>query len=105
MADSDKNDALYEFWAFGSRPQTIADNGAVTFTWAEVKSRIAVIPFGATVFDETYKSFDYEPQVNTMISLAGTTTVGRYLYYYLVIRSVKTWPVASTLVFKATLFR
>jgi hypothetical protein len=106
MVDSMKNDASYELWVFSSRPTTLLTDGqAATFTWAESKFKIAVLPFGSNVYDGTYKSFAYEPQVNTMLSLDGTRTVGRYLYYYLVIRSTKTWTVGSTLVFKITLFR
>lgn len=107
MIDSMKNDASYEMWCFTKAPATvIANNQPFTLSYADAKNKSAVIPFGSTVYDGTYKSMAYEPQVNTMISLAGTNlTQTHYLYYYLVIRSVKTWPVASTLSFAVTLFR
>ena len=106
MADSDKNNASYEMWVFVKRPSSfIADNAAFTLSWADNQNVVAVLPFGSTVYNGTYESFDYEPQINTMIASQNSGTMGRYLYYYLVIRSVKTWPVASTLYFKATLFR
>jgi hypothetical protein len=106
MVDSMKNDATYEMWVFSSRPATfIADNQPASLAWATAKTKIAVFPFGSAVYDGTYKSFAYDPQTNSMLALDGTTKVGRYLYYYLIIRSVKTWTVASELVFKVTLFR
>ena len=107
MVDSMKNDASYEMWCFTKAPATvIADDQPFTLSYADAKNKSAVIPFGADVYDGTYKSMSYEPQINTMISLAGDNlTQTHYLYYYLVIRSVKTWTVGSTLSFSITIFR
>ena len=106
MADSMKNDASFEMWVFTSRPSSfVTDGTTLDLSWADAQKLVAVLPFGSSVYDNSHISFAYEPQINTMISTDGTSTLNRYIYYYLVIRSTKTWTVASTLVFKVTLFR
>lgn len=106
MVDSMKNDASFEMWVFIGRPSSFAADGAtLDLSWADAQKLVAVLPFGSSVYDNSHISFAYEPQINTMISVNGDSQTQRYLYYYLVIRSTKTWTVASTLVFKVTLFR